>query len=181
MKISNKLVSFMSVFLLLGLFNFSNATATGGAFDKVTHISSETGSKYNKFGYDIYGYDVHGYTPWKFDRNGIHKITGTRFSNLGYDVDGYSEIGAYQSDLGFFVTDEGFADFMNGYNSKGFNFHRKHRLTGTEYDPDGYNAEGFNKEGVHRDTGTEWSPGGFNVRGINHERAFVSKYHIMRR
>lgn len=178
MKFSKKLVICLFSLPIFSLSIFFNAHALG-TFDSITHINSQTGTKYDTRGFDIFGYDKDGYTRQGFDHHKIHKITKTHFSDRGYDIDGYSKIGAYSSEFAFFVTDEGFADSTKGYNSKGFNFFRKHRLTNTEYDPDGYNAEGFDRNGIHRETHTKWSPGGFNVHGKDKSGIFVSQYHKM--
>jgi hypothetical protein len=176
MKTFKKPISFS--YLLSGVVGFCCIGLSNcNAIDPKDSAISED---YNKFGYNAYGFDMEGYTQRGFNRYGIHKITDARISDLGYDMDGYNEMGAYSSEFGFFVTDEGFFSRVKRYNSRGFNFLRKHKLTGTEYDLEGYNAEGFNEHGIHRDTGDKWSPGGFDVHGVHREGYFVSQYHKMR-
>ena len=179
MKIFKKSGIYIFAFVML-YFLVGNCAFATNKFDKITHIHSVTGTLYDEHGFDIFGYDKNGYTIRGFGRDKLHKITHQIFSDRGYDIDGYSTIGAYSSEFGFFITDEGFSDPVNGYNSKGFNLLRKHKLTNTYYDPDGYNAEGFDKNGIHRDTMTKWSLGGFDIHGKNKKGIFVSQYHKMR-
>ena len=162
-------------------------------------IHRDTGTKYDKDGYDIDGFDKDGYNIRGFNKYDIHRDTGNEYDKDGYDVDGYDKDGynrrgfdaeGIYGKTGTKYDENGFD--VNGlpcpkYNIRGFNpygIHRKtgtkydirgfdqygiHRDTGTEYDKDGYDRGGFDQAGIHRDTGTKYNKYGRDKDGFNEE------------
>ena len=152
----------------------------------------ETGTLYNKYGYDAYGYNKDGYDEYGFNEERKNEFTGTELDlngndyiqarayykrNIkmpeGLDKNGFDGNGLWNGTSKYSKETE--LD-VEGYDKYGFNIHgidrRKFRrdginsITNTEYDEDGYDINGYNKDKLDRD--------GFDVLkldkdGINRE------------
>ncbi|MEA3552832.1 MAG: hypothetical protein U9R39_00360 [Campylobacterota bacterium] len=100
-------------------------------FDK-NGYHKDTGTLYNKKGFDKDGYNKDGYnkdsyTKDGFGRNGINRLTLTNYDEDGYDKDGYDK---------------------DNYDIYGFDRSGINKDTLTNYDEDGYNRYKVNKNGV---------------------------------
>ena len=70
----------------------------------------------------------------------FRKLINTIILLFGGYVDGYNRAGYDRAGYD-----------RQGYNRRGFNKKRKHRDTGTWFDPYGYNSDGFDENGEHMD------------------------------
>ena len=140
-------------------------------------------------GFDREGYKENGYDRNGFDKNGIHFLTKKKYNTAGYDQEGYNANGydsrGYDRN-GFFI--DGFnreginKDTATEYDARGWSrYGRKHKETGTGYDPEGYNVYGFNESGRNREgydrqgfDSEGYDRRGFDRSGIN--RRTSTKY-----
>lgn len=116
-------------------------------------IHKDTGTRYNKEGFDIKGTNKDTLT--KFDNNGFDRHG---FDRHGYDKNGYDEDGFNKKGIN---TDTGNLYGLDSYDTFG-------------YDKDGYNNDGFNKEGRNKDTGTYYALDGYDKDG--HDRGGYDMY-----
>ncbi len=108
----------------------------------------DTGSFYDKDGYDIVGYNKdgykrNGYNSVGWNSSGINRNTGTKYDRDGYRMDGFDK-----NDWDKY-----------GYDRNGWNSERMNRTTHAEYDASGYDYFGYDKDGFKK--------GGFDKDGFN--------------
>ena len=109
-------------------------------------INSETGTRFDREGYDIDGYDEDGVDREGFDRDGFGTDDRDR---AGYDREGFNRQG---------INKDGF-DKNTGLNVN----------TNTQYDEAGYDINGFDEEGynMYGDDRDGFNRSGWNDDGIN--------------
>ena len=126
-------------------------------------INKNTGTKYDKNGFDVEGihkdtlteYDPDGYDNWSRDKNGYDRngfdVTGIHKDTLAeYDPDGYDMWG----------------EDREGFDRNGFDREGIHKDTKDEYDPEGFDKDGYDKEEFDRDGFDKF---GYNREGFNKE------------
>ena len=149
----------------------------GGDHDKrgfrLDGTNIETGTQYNKYGYDAYGYNKDGYDEYGFNKEGINEYTGTIYDLDGFDINRYNA-------RGFSAITKKHRETQTLYDKKGFNnkglWHGKNI-----YSLDtGYDVNGFNKEGIHEDTHTRYNTDGYDKNGYNQKGYNKDGYDILK-
>ena len=99
----------------------------------------ETGTFYDKEGYNKDGYNEYGYNKEGYDKEGYNKdgIDKEGYNKEGYDKTGYNKVG---------YDREGYN--KNGYDRTGYN---KEGYDWAGYNKNGYNKEGYDREGYNKD------------------------------
>lgn len=99
---------------------------------------------YNRAGYNRYGFDKDGFDLTGFDRDGYDR---QGYNHAGYDRDGYRKNGFNKKGYDREGYDrQGFDKF--GYDRDGY-YRDGYNISG--YDREGYNREGFAKDGYNRE------------------------------
>ena len=134
----------------------------------------ETGTPYNKYGYNAYGINIDGYDEYGFNKEGINEYTGT---DLDLDGNDFVEARAYKRrkmKMPEGLDEYGFDEFglWNGTSR----YSKETGLNVRGIDKDGFNMRGINKEGVNRagfrrngihiETNSYYDPEGYDIKRI---------------
>ena len=130
----------------------------------------ETGTKYNKYGYDAYGYNKDGFDEYGFNAEGINEYTGTK---LDLDGNSYKDARAYKRrklELPEGLDKDGFDE--NGLWNRTSRFSKETGLDIEGYDKNGFNIDGINragfrKDGIHIETNIKYGPDGYDIDGYD--------------